>query len=184
MSNEDDKILGIEGLARYLNLSKSTVYKLAQEGALPGQKVGKHWRFRQKSVNNWLDSDLPLSKDHQNKVLDKTPSNPKQQNSELSVVSPFKNIFTPEQIALLHERWIETADQLLSMASTPTGSAGLRKILNLSEEDFSNKLKKLYATQGLTGNLNKFSAIRGGEFGLRVDKIHTLEKKLRNEEES
>ena len=49
------KIMNIEGLSKYLDVSKSTLYKLAQEGKVPGQKVGKHWRFRKETVDKWLD---------------------------------------------------------------------------------------------------------------------------------
>ena len=48
-------IMNIGGLSKYLDVSKSTLYKLAQEGKLPGQKVGKHWRFRKETVDKWLD---------------------------------------------------------------------------------------------------------------------------------
>lgn len=46
----------IDELADYLKLSKSTLYKLAQEGKVPGQKVGKHWRFHKKSIDAWLNT--------------------------------------------------------------------------------------------------------------------------------
>ena len=45
----------ISDLARYLQVSKSSLYKLAQEGKVPGQKVGKHWRFRRETIDRWLD---------------------------------------------------------------------------------------------------------------------------------
>lgn len=47
----------IDDLARYLQVSKSSLYKLAQEGRVPGQKVGKHWRFRKDAIDRWLDDD-------------------------------------------------------------------------------------------------------------------------------
>jgi excisionase family DNA binding protein len=47
-------VLTIDDLAEYLKISKSTLYKLAQEGALPGQKVGRHWRFHREAVDQWL----------------------------------------------------------------------------------------------------------------------------------
>ena len=47
-------VLTIDDLAEYLKISKSTLYKLAQEGALPGQKVGKHWRFHREAIDQWL----------------------------------------------------------------------------------------------------------------------------------
>lgn len=48
-------ILTLNELAAYLRLAKSTTYKLAQEGKIPGQKVGRHWRFRKDAIDRWLD---------------------------------------------------------------------------------------------------------------------------------
>lgn len=48
-------VMTIDELADYLKLSKSTLYKLAQERKVPGQKVGKHWRFRKETIDRWLD---------------------------------------------------------------------------------------------------------------------------------
>ena len=48
-------ILTIGELSTYRKISKSTAYKLAQEGKVPGQKVGKHWRFRRDTIDHWLD---------------------------------------------------------------------------------------------------------------------------------
>jgi excisionase family DNA binding protein len=47
-------VLTIDDLAEYLKISKSTLYKLAQEGALPGQKIGRHWRFHRDAVDQLL----------------------------------------------------------------------------------------------------------------------------------
>lgn len=55
MPRTTDDVMTIDELAAYLKLSKSTLYKLAQEGKVPGQKVGRHWRFRKKSIDQWLD---------------------------------------------------------------------------------------------------------------------------------
>jgi len=46
----------ISDLSHYLQVSKSSLYKLAQEGKVPGQKVGKHWRFRKDTIDQWLDN--------------------------------------------------------------------------------------------------------------------------------
>ena len=48
-------VMTIDELAEYLQVSKSSLYKLAQDGQVPGQKVGKHWRFRKEAVDRWLD---------------------------------------------------------------------------------------------------------------------------------
>ena len=54
MAAASDDIMTIEALAVYLKISKSTLYKLAQEGRLPGQKVGKRWRFHREAIDEWL----------------------------------------------------------------------------------------------------------------------------------
>ncbi len=51
----NDSILTIQELASYLKLSTSTLYKLCAEGKVPGQKVGRHWRFRRETIDRWLD---------------------------------------------------------------------------------------------------------------------------------
>ena len=53
--DEVTSILTIDDLAEYLKISKSTLYKLAQAGQVPGQKVGRHWRFRREAIDRWLD---------------------------------------------------------------------------------------------------------------------------------
>jgi len=48
-------VMTVEQLSAYLQIAKSTLYKLAQEGKVPGQKVGKHWRFRKDAIDRWLE---------------------------------------------------------------------------------------------------------------------------------
>jgi excisionase family DNA binding protein len=55
MLEKAETIMTIEEIAEYLKIPKSTVYKLAQEGKIPCQKVGRHWRFRKNTIDNWLD---------------------------------------------------------------------------------------------------------------------------------
>lgn len=47
-------VMTIDELAEYLQVSKSTLYKLAQSGRVPAQKVGKHWRFHRGAIDAWL----------------------------------------------------------------------------------------------------------------------------------
>jgi len=51
----NDSVMTIDDLSAYLKIAKSTLYKLAQKGKLPGQKVGRHWRFRRRTIDRWLD---------------------------------------------------------------------------------------------------------------------------------
>lgn len=56
-----DSVFTIDDLVVYLKLPKSTVYKLAQEGKIPGQKVGRHWRFNHATIDAWLARGNPES---------------------------------------------------------------------------------------------------------------------------
>ncbi len=49
-----DDIMTMDELAAYLKISKSTLYKLATDNKLPGQKIGKRWRFHKDAVDQWL----------------------------------------------------------------------------------------------------------------------------------
>jgi len=54
MKKIGDSVITIVELASYLKIPKSTLYKLAQEGKLPAQKVGRHWRFHREAIDKWL----------------------------------------------------------------------------------------------------------------------------------
>ena len=55
MDEAPGDVLTIDELADYLRISRSTLYKLAQEGRIPCQKVGRHWRFRKQAIDRWLE---------------------------------------------------------------------------------------------------------------------------------
>ena len=55
MDEKLGSIMTIDELSDYLKISRSTLYKLAQEGKVPCQKVGRHWRFRKEAIDRWLD---------------------------------------------------------------------------------------------------------------------------------
>lgn len=58
MATKYDEIMTIDELAEYLKISKSTLYKLATGGKLPGQKVGKRWRFHKEAIDTWVKQGL------------------------------------------------------------------------------------------------------------------------------
>ncbi len=47
-------LLTANEVSEYLRIPKSTLYKLVQEGKIPGFKVGRHWRFRRAVVQAWI----------------------------------------------------------------------------------------------------------------------------------
>ena len=54
MSDKPQDVLTLNEVAEYLRIPRSTTYKLAQEGKIPGIKVGRHWRFHREVVDEWL----------------------------------------------------------------------------------------------------------------------------------
>jgi excisionase family DNA binding protein len=48
------EVMSVRELADFLRLSVHTVYRLAEQGKLPGRKVGKHWRFHRDAIVAWL----------------------------------------------------------------------------------------------------------------------------------
>jgi len=54
MSSNPPEIMTIGETAQYLRISQSSLYKLAQEGRIPCQKVGRHWRFHRGMLQRWM----------------------------------------------------------------------------------------------------------------------------------
>jgi excisionase family DNA binding protein len=58
MSTNEVPVLTVDEAAEYLRIPKSSLYKLAQEGKVPCQKVGKHWRFNRNTLEKWISGEL------------------------------------------------------------------------------------------------------------------------------
>jgi excisionase family DNA binding protein len=54
MVSQDSEILTVEEAASLLRIPRSSIYKLAQEGKIPAQKVGRHWRFHRVTLLRWI----------------------------------------------------------------------------------------------------------------------------------
>lgn len=52
--SDEDEVLTLKEAADYLKIPEGTMYKLAQEGRVPGRKAGRQWRFHRDSLNDWL----------------------------------------------------------------------------------------------------------------------------------
>ena len=51
------KILTTKELAEYLKLTEVTIYKYANEGKIPGFKIGSRWRFDKEKIDDLLNND-------------------------------------------------------------------------------------------------------------------------------
>jgi excisionase family DNA binding protein len=47
--------------AQLLGVHPKTVKRLAQEGFLPGMKIGRVWRFRESALDAWMTAQLQYS---------------------------------------------------------------------------------------------------------------------------
>jgi excisionase family DNA binding protein len=61
MTDNPPPVMTIEEASKYLQIPLSSLYKLAQDGKIPCQKVGRHWRFRKETIDQWLDSRVENS---------------------------------------------------------------------------------------------------------------------------
>lgn len=54
----DSKLLTFDEVKKYLRVSSSTLYRMAQAGKIPASKVGRAWRFKKERIDAWLDKQV------------------------------------------------------------------------------------------------------------------------------
>jgi excisionase family DNA binding protein len=78
-------ILTLDELAAYLKLSPATLQQQAEQGHLPGRKIGDDWRFLQAAIDDWLRA-APPPHAHEHHHDDNRPIFP--QTNRLAPVAP------------------------------------------------------------------------------------------------
>ena len=53
---ENEQLMSVEQVAKYLQLNRSTIYDWAQKGKLPAINLGQVWRFRRAELDAWLEA--------------------------------------------------------------------------------------------------------------------------------
>ena len=51
----EDQFMTLKQVAEYLHLNQRTIYKWAQDGTIPGSKLGSTWRFRKSEIDTWVE---------------------------------------------------------------------------------------------------------------------------------
>ena len=51
---EEPQFLRADDIGRLVGVDRSTVYRMAEQGSLPGVKIGRQWRFRREDVERLL----------------------------------------------------------------------------------------------------------------------------------
>jgi excisionase family DNA binding protein len=49
-----DRWLSVDEVAEYLGVSKDTVYTWVTQKGMPGNKVGRFWKFKREDVDEWV----------------------------------------------------------------------------------------------------------------------------------
>lgn len=49
-----DELLNVDEVAAYLRLNRYTIYRMAERGELPGSKIARRWRFKEREIEQWL----------------------------------------------------------------------------------------------------------------------------------
>lgn len=44
----------VEEVARFLGVTRDTIYRMARRGRIPGIRLGRIWRFPQEVILEWL----------------------------------------------------------------------------------------------------------------------------------
>jgi len=49
-----DRWMTLQEVAKYLRVSKDSIYRLAQKGQIPASKLGNLWRFKKEEIDEWM----------------------------------------------------------------------------------------------------------------------------------
>ncbi|HEX9074887.1 MAG TPA: helix-turn-helix domain-containing protein, partial [Anaerolineae bacterium] len=54
-----DDLLTTKQLMDLLHLDRTTIYRMLNDGRLPGVRVGGQWRFSRQTIDGWLKDQKP-----------------------------------------------------------------------------------------------------------------------------
>lgn len=52
------ELMTLSEVADYLRVTQKTIYRLLEQGKIPAAKVGRQWRFKKKSIDEWLNKQV------------------------------------------------------------------------------------------------------------------------------
>jgi excisionase family DNA binding protein len=53
-NSEQQTIMTVREVAKYLRMHEMTIYRMARHGEIPAYKVGNRWRFNRERIEEWL----------------------------------------------------------------------------------------------------------------------------------
>ena len=153
MSEEKrERILNVDGVCDYLKASRSTVYKLSQNGMIPCSKVGRMWRFDRDQIDAWLRSQegAQVMAQARSEESGGGASGRRGAGGGENASRALEDLgLTEKQLETLRAFSLTTPTHLFVSMSTEAGRRGLRAALGMTAEQLDE-----FATK-LTANLNK-----------------------------
>ena len=58
-----ERWLSVDEIAKYLGISKDTVYTWISKRNMPAHKVGRLWKFKTEEIDNWVRDGGAADKD-------------------------------------------------------------------------------------------------------------------------
>jgi excisionase family DNA binding protein len=72
---KDKPLHTVDHITKRLGVTRSTVYRLARTGVLPGFKVGNQWRFSEELLEEWVREKSNCQRVDEEPRQDKNDSN-------------------------------------------------------------------------------------------------------------
>lgn len=51
----ENRLMSLKDLAKYIGVSKATIYRYVKKGKLPAIQIGRLWKFRKEKIDKWLE---------------------------------------------------------------------------------------------------------------------------------
>ncbi len=61
MAKQPTPAMTVRDVAGLLSVDEKTIYRLAQQGKLPGFKVAGTWRFQLQDIQQWIDAQKSIA---------------------------------------------------------------------------------------------------------------------------
>ena len=59
---EESDLIRIKEVARILDVTEKTVYRMANDSEIPAFKIGGSWRFKREEITEWLEKQRNVRK--------------------------------------------------------------------------------------------------------------------------
>ena len=55
-----ERWMTLEETAEYLQVSRDSIYHIAQKGEMPASEVGNLWRFKKEEIDEWMKNNRKI----------------------------------------------------------------------------------------------------------------------------